>query len=134
MRAISPGDEHVTAANLKRILRESVDRSARMMTDESGVYDWLGRHFQGGHETVRHSTGEYVRGDVTTNTVEGFFSLIKRGVIGTFHHVSRKHLHRYVGEFEFRYNHRKVSDGERTVAAIRAGMGKRLMYQAHLTG
>ncbi len=131
-KAISPGDEHVTGKNLKRIMRETVDPSATIMTDESGVYRGIGRHFEGGHYTVRHSIGEYVRGDVTTNTVEGFFSLLKRGVVGTFHHLSRKHLGRYVSEFEFRYNHRKVSDGVRTVAAIRAGMKKRLTYADHL--
>ena len=72
---------------------------------------------------------EYVRGDVTTNTVEGFFSLLKRGVYGTFHSVSKKHLHRYVAEFEFRYNGRYLDDGARTVLAIKNAEGKRLMYR-----
>ena len=72
---------------------------------------------------------EYVRGDVTTNTVEGFFSLLKRGVYGTFHSVSKKHLHRYVAEFEFRYNGRYLDDGARTVLAIKKAEGKRLMYR-----
>ena len=80
-------------------------------------------------ETVNHSRKEYVRGDVTTNTVEGWFSLLKRGVYGTFHNVSRKQLHRYVAEFEFRYNNRKVDDGERTLRATRGAEGKRLLYR-----
>jgi len=72
--------------------------------------------------------GIYVRGDIYTNTAESFFALIKRGVYGTFHAVSKKHLHRYISEFEFRWNHRKIDDGERTVAAIKSAEGKRLMY------
>ena len=77
---------------------------------------------------MNHSAKEYVRGDVTTNTVESFFSLLKRGVIGTFHHVSKKHLHCYVAEFEFRYNTRKADDGSRMAAAIKAAEGKRLFF------
>ena len=81
---------------------------------------------------MQHSRGEYARGDVTTNTVEGYFSILKRGLIGTFHHVGEQHLHRYVKEFDFRYNHRAalgVSDAERTTAALRGIKGKRLMYR-----
>jgi len=96
------------------------------MTDELNPYRKIGRAFAR-HDTVTHSRHEYVRGLVTTNTVEGFFSLLKRGLIGTFHHVSHKHLHRYLSEFEFRYNTRKLDDGERTRRAIRAAEGKRLM-------
>ncbi|MEX2207726.1 MAG: transposase [Myxococcota bacterium] len=77
---------------------------------------------------MKHSIYEYARGDVTTNTLEGFFSLLKRGIYGTFHHVSAKHLHRYVAEFEFRYNARKIDDGNRTALAIRGSEGKRLAY------
>jgi predicted cupin superfamily sugar epimerase len=99
------------------------------MTDESFAYEGIGKHFEGGHHTVKHSAKEYARGDVTTNTVEGFFSLLKRGMYGTFHSVSKRHLHRYVSEFEFRYNARKVEDGERTVLAIRKAEGKRLRYK-----
>lgn len=68
-------------------------------------------------------------GDVTTNAVEGFFSILKRGMIGTFHSVSKQHLHRYVAEFEYRYNTRHMEDGERTVTAIRKAAGKRLIYR-----
>ena len=78
---------------------------------------------------VDHGTGEYVRGNVHTNTVEGWFALLKRGVTGTFHHVSEEHLDRYVDEFAFRYNRRDITDGERAVQAIRKVGGKRLMYK-----
>jgi hypothetical protein len=76
------------------------------MTDELNVYDGLDKHFAS-HETVNHSRKEYVRGDVTTNTIEGFFGIFKRGLDGVYHHVSKKHLHRYTSEFEFRYNARR---------------------------
>ncbi len=105
-----------------------VSRDARLLTDESFLYRKVGRLFAGGHESVKHSVGEYVRGDVHTNTIEGFFSIFKRGMYGTFHSVSKKHLHRYCSEFEFRYNLRDVDDGERTVRAIRKAEGKRLTY------
>lgn len=85
--------------------------------------------FRGGHQTVNHSRGEYARGSVHTNTIEGFFSLLKRGMMGTFHSVSRHHLHRYVSEFQFRYNARKLEDGQRGALAIQKGQGKRLVYQ-----
>lgn len=119
----------VNGKNLKKVIRENVHKSARIMTDEASVYNGLGREYEGGHHTVVHSRGEYVRGDVTTNTVEGFFSILKRGMMGTFHSVSKKHLHRYVSEFEYRYNTRKLDDGERTVIAIQKAVGKRLMYK-----
>jgi hypothetical protein len=77
---------------------------------------------------VNHTRREYARGDVHTNTIEGAFSLIKRGMYGTFHSVSKKHLHRYMSEFEFRYNTRKLDDGARVEAAIKRCEGKRLTY------
>lgn len=92
----------VTAATLKGAIREHVHPSSRIMTDEYQPYRGIGREFDGGHHTVTHTQGEYGRGDIHTNTVEGFFALLKRGLTGTFHAVSKKHLHRYVGEFEFR--------------------------------
>jgi hypothetical protein len=88
----------------------------------------LEREFAGGHETVNHGSGEYSRGDVYTNTAESFFALIKRGMYGTFHAVSKKHLHRYVNEFVFRWNTRKAEDGQRVAKAVWACEGKRLMY------
>ena len=122
---------NITRDNLRKHMLDLVDeRNARLITDESNLYQKIGREFAGGHETVNHSKKEYVRfgSDVHTNTIEGFFSLIKRGVYGTFHSVSKAHLHRYLAEFEFRYNTRKMNDGERVVEAIRGGEGKRLKY------
>ena len=121
----------VTAMTLKEVLLENVDTSAHLMTDQLGGYKGVGKQFAS-HQVVDHSMGEYVRGDVTTNTVEGFFGLLKRGVNGTFHHVSREHLHRYLSEFDFRYNRRKINDQQRTVQAIAGFEGKRLMYRDSL--
>ena len=118
----------VTAKNLRGAIRRYVDPSARIVTDEFIAYQGIGAEFEGGHETVTHSRREYARGDVHTNNAEAFFALIKRGVMGTFHNVSKRHLHRYVSEFTFRWNTRKLDDGERTLAAIRAADGKRLTY------
>jgi len=118
----------VTAATLHGAIRESVDSRARIMTDEHVSYQGIGQHFAS-HETVKHSAYEYARGDVTTNTVEGFFSILKRGLNGIYHSVSKEHLHRYLAEYEFRYNHRDLEDGQRTLAAIKGAEGKRLMYK-----
>lgn len=120
---------NVTAENLKGAIREHVDRDARIVTDEFASYRGIGDEYAGGHEAVRHSVGEYARGDVHTNTAESFFALFKRGMYGTFHNVSRKHLHRYLSEFEFRFNNRHLEDGARTVKAIRSAEGKRLYYR-----
>jgi transposase-like protein len=119
----------LTAPTLKAAVRAHVDPSARLMTDENRAYIGLGSEFAGGHEVVNHSAGEYARDDATTNTVEGFFGLFKRGVMGSFHHISEKHMNRYLNEFSFRWDLRKVTDGERTVEAIKAAEGKRLMYR-----
>jgi transposase-like protein len=125
----------VTASILRDVLEENIDpNNARLMTDESQMYKTIGRLFSGGHQTVNHSFGEYARGDVTTNTVEGVFSLLKRGLYGTYHAVSLKHLHRYLAEFDFRYNHRQIEDGQRTAIAIRRAEGKRLLYRAPVVG
>ena len=118
--------ERVDRESLGGAVHELVESGSRIHTDENQSYRHLGARYQ--HESVAHTKKEFVRGDVTTNTVEGFFSLIKRGVYGTFHSVSKHHLHRYLAEFEFRYNHRKLDDGERTLAAIDGGEGKRLTY------
>jgi transposase-like protein len=122
--------KRVTGAALRQAIGEHVDFKSKLMTDELNIYRRIGRPFAGGHGRVNHKRGIYVRsGGVTTNSVEGFFALLKRGIMGTFHSVSPKHLHRYVTEFEFRYNHRNVDDGARTRAAIRSADGKRLMYR-----
>jgi hypothetical protein len=92
---------------------------------QHGVYP----EFSNGHFRVNHFWNEYARGDIYTNTVESYFALLKRGPYGTFHAVSKKHLHRYVSEFEFRWNNRKLDDSKRVVAAIKGADGKRLMYR-----
>lgn len=120
---------NVTGKTLKDAIREDVHASARIITDENSAYTGIGAEFAGGHQTVCHSAREYVRGDVHSNTIEGFFSIVKRGINGIYHAVSKEHLHRYMAEFEFRYNNRNLEDGERTSAAIKAAEGKRLMYQ-----
>ena len=120
--------ERVSAKALKGAIRENVKKSAAIMTDEFSSYRGLAREFSGGHETVNHGEHEYVRGDAHVNSAESFFALFKRGVHGTFHHVSKTHLHRYCDEFGFRWDHRSATDGERTVAAIRRARGKRLVY------
>lgn len=121
--------ERVTVNKLREAIREQVDmEGSRLMTDESPAYTKLGREFGGGHGTTAHAKGEYARGEIHSNTIESAFSLIKRGVYGTFHSVSKKHLHRYMSEFEFRYNTRSLTDGERIAAAIKATEGKRLTY------
>jgi transposase-like protein len=125
---------NVTPLTLRGHVKEMVSASSRLMTDEKQAYNGLGDYFAGGHHTVNHTRGEYARGDVTTNTIESFFALLKRGVVGTFHNVSKKHLHRYVSEFEFRYNNRRVDDGERTKRAIQSADCKRLTYKQQVAG
>lgn len=119
---------NVTAKTLKPILKAQIAADANLMTDEAKQYVKLGKEFAS-HESVMHSRGEYKRGNAHTNTVEGFFSLLKRGLVGTFHHVGEQHLQRYVKEFDFRYNNRKVSDAERATNALKGIGGKRLSYR-----
>ena len=120
---------NVTAKTLKQVIRENVDTSSALYTDENSAYTGIGSEFARGHQTTCHSAREYVRGEVHSNTVEGFFSIVKRGINGIYHAVSKEHLHRYMSEFEFRYNNRELDDGDRTAAAIKASEGKRLMYR-----
>lgn len=119
----------VSGKTLKGAIRENVDRSATIMTDDLKSYGGIGKEFQGGHYVIRHSSGEYSRNGINTNTAESYFALLKRGMMGAFHHVSKKHLDRYCDEFAFRWNHRHVTDGERTVTALKMVEGKRLMYR-----
>jgi hypothetical protein len=112
---------------------ENVVSHAILNTDDSGLYETVGKNFAK-HDVVNHSKDEYARVEpdgrlATTNTVEGYFSLIKRGVYGTFHHISKQHLSRYLSEFDFRYNARDTSDSERAELAIEGVKGKRLMYR-----
>jgi transposase-like protein len=119
------------AHNVAAIVRENVHRETRLMTDESRLYPTVGKEFAT-HETVNHSAKEYARGDVTTNSVETFFSVFKRGMRGTYQHCDEKHLHRYLAEFDFRYNHRSgigFTDGERAALSIKGAEGKRLTYR-----
>jgi transposase-like protein len=118
----------VNAKTIKAVLEANVKQSATIMTDESKPYPPATRGFAA-HHAVNHHQGEYARGDVTTNSVEGFFSILKRGIIGTFHQVSAKHLPLYLAEFDHRYNHRDVSDGERTMEGLAKVEGKRLTYR-----
>jgi len=121
--------ESLAAKNLKREIRANVSIASTIMTDEHKSYVGLDREFVGGHKVVNHSKMEYVRGNVYTNTAESFFALLKRGVHGTFHHISRKHLGRYCDEFSFRWNTRKVTDTERSEEMLKQIEGKRLLYK-----
>jgi hypothetical protein len=118
-------------ATVRAICFENIARESRLHTDESRLYTDAKHHFAA-HETVRHTAEEYVRGDVHTNTAEGYFSIFKRGMRGVYQHCKEKHLHRYLSEFDFRYNTRTAlgyNDGERAALAIKAADGKRLTYR-----
>lgn len=122
---------HVTNVNsktLRPLIVKHASRKSYLMTDESTVYPKIGDEFKG-HGTVNHSADEYVRGHFWyTNSVESYFALLKRGIMGTFHSVSEAHLPRYLAEFDFRYNTRTVSDAERAAALLKGAKGKRLTY------
>jgi transposase-like protein len=123
--------ETASAEAVASLLRENVSNDSRLHTDESKLYRKVGREFAA-HETVNHSKKEYARGDVTTNTVEGYFSVFKRGMKGTYQHCAEKHLHRYLAEFDFRYNNRValgIGDVARAERALKGIVGKRLTYK-----
>ncbi len=127
-----------TAGSVRRVLDEEADKQSDLMTDDAKHYRRVGREFAS-HSAVNHTRKEYVRGAAHTNTVEGFFSILKRGLVGTFHHVGPQHLQRYVNEFDFRYNHRQVrdangdlrpmTDAERARAMLCGIEHKRLTYR-----
>ena len=121
----------VTAENLRGVVNQMVHEDAHVMTDSSCVL--AGALPTHKHDSVNHAAKEYVRYEdgvcITTNTIEGYFSILKRGINGVYHHVGKQHLHRYLSEFDFRYNARKVNDGERTLQALKATGGKRLMLR-----
>lgn len=125
---------HVPSAHkdaVVEVVLKNISRETRIHTDESGIYHKVGKEFSA-HETVNHGSKEYARGDVTTNTVEGYFGIFKRGMRGVYQHCAEKHLHRYLAEFDFRYNNRAkfgVSDGERAAKAPLGIKGKRLTYR-----
>ncbi len=113
------------AESVPAVLKANVDPSSVLMTDEAHHYRKPGRDFAE-HHTVAHTKGEYARGEAHTNTVEGFFGLVKRGHYGVFHSMSPKYMQRYLTEFDYRYSNRRISDGGRTVHALRRLDGKRL--------
>jgi transposase-like protein len=122
---------HVPTADadtVAKIVRENVHRESRLHTDESKLYISVGSEFAA-HETVNHAAREYARGDVTTNTVEGYFGIFKRGMRGNYQHCAEKNLHRYLAEYDFRYNARNITDSERAALAVRSGEFKRLTYR-----
>jgi transposase-like protein len=122
--------ERVTLENIRPIMKEHVEVGTNIQTDEATVYHWIHDDFPN-HDIVTHKKKQYsYRTDdgrhVTTNTVEGYFGLIRRGVFGTYHHWGRGYLQQYMNEFDFRYNNRKVNDSERTMLMLKATEGKRL--------
>jgi hypothetical protein len=142
--------DSATVAQVVPILRANIDRETALMTDEARFYVAVGKDFAS-HEAVNHGEKEYVRywnevtnetrpdgkprvetTTITTNTVEGYYSIFKRGMKGVYQHCAEKHLHRYLSEFDFRYSNRValgVNDGERRTLAIKGAAGKRLTYR-----
>ena len=124
---------NVTGKNVGAILNKQLHEDATLYTDDDKTFRSAGvkpKHRP--DAVVKHSLGEYVRGDVHTNTIEGYFSILKRGINGVYHHVSEQHLKRYLAEFDFRYNERSalgVNDGERATRALKGALGKRLTYR-----
>lgn len=133
-RARSMVVDSLKAADLAPIVLENVAKEATLMTDEAAYYTVVGREFAG-HEIVPHNAGQYGRGEWHTNTIEGYFSIFKRGMKGVYQHCGKKHLHRYLAEFEFRYNNRIANgfdDSARSIAGLKGIVGKRLTYQTSL--
>jgi transposase-like protein len=120
--------KNATSKTIKKVLKEHLDPSAHLITDEWKAYKGPAKDFAS-HSTVNHGEYEYVRGTTHTNTIEGYFSLFKRGLHGTFHHVGTHYLDQYLAEFDFRYSNRHVNDGQRTVAGLQKVEGKRLMLR-----
>jgi transposase-like protein len=127
--------ENATKAQVRDVIVRNADRKSKLYTDESRLYTELGREFAG-HDTVKHSASEYVRYEadavIHTNTIENVFSVFKRGMSGVYQHCGESHLHRYLAEFEFRFNRRTKlgwSDAMRAAALVRGAEGKRLTYR-----
>jgi hypothetical protein len=123
--------DKATVASVGTIVRDNVAKDSRLMTDESGLYMAVGAEYAD-HQAVNHSKEEYVRGDAHTQTIDGYFSVFKRGMKGVYQHCGEKHLHRYLAEFDFRYNNRiklGVDDVARTEKAAAGIVGKRLTYR-----
>lgn len=120
----------VTRNTLHTQIKANVHPSSTIHTDDAIAYKGIGKHFDGGHKTVNHSARQYATtGGIHSNEVESYFANLKRGIYGNFHHVSTKHLQRYVDEFDFRWSHRHTTDTERTFTAIAQSTGKRLTYR-----
>ena len=120
---------NVTGKTLRPIIDAQIAEASRTMSDDGGARVL---HGAPDHHSVNHSIGEYVRGDVHTNTIESYFSIMKRGITDVYHHVSPQHLKRYLAEYDFRYNERmalNVNDAERATKAVRGVIGKRMTYQ-----
>jgi transposase-like protein len=123
--------DDVNSNSLRKVLVTQVDRKSALMTDDSHLYKPVGKEFAS-HESVNHSEEEYVRGLAHTNTIEGFFSIFKRGMVCVYQHCGEQHLKRYLTEFDFRYNHRSslgIEDEQRTLAALKGIEGRRLTYR-----
>lgn len=130
-RARSIHLDEMKATDVRKTVLGNVSTESTLMTDEARHYQRLGKEFKR-HEAVNHSKGEYAPGGITSNTVEGFFSIFKRGMVGTYQHCSEQHLQRYFDEFDFRYSNRSalgVDDADRTTLVLRGAEGKRLMYR-----
>jgi transposase-like protein len=130
-RSVSVKVEDLTAQTIRTVLGKYVVLDSTLNTDEAQHYKGPGRNFAK-HEAVNHGSGEYARGETTTNTVEGFFGIFKRGMTGVYQHCGEQHLQAYLNEFDFRYSNRKalgVEDTERTRLAIKGAEGKRLTYR-----
>ena len=124
------------SAYVEPICKANIAKEARLITDGARLYKHVGKNFAS-HESVDHAHGEYVRGDVFTNTVEGSFSIFKRGMKGVYQHCGEQHLHRYLAEFDFRYSNRAklgVTDTERADLMLLGAVGKRLTYQTARIG
>jgi transposase-like protein len=126
----------VNSETLRPILTAQIAHNSYLMTDSATYYKMVGREFAD-HQAVSHATGEYVRGAAHVNTVENYFSILKRGITGVYHHVSQQHLKRYLAEFDYRYNERSalgVDDAQRMAKSVKGIVGKRLTYRRTDTG
>lgn len=119
---------NIHANNVRAALVTSIDRASTLMTDEARIYWSVGREFAR-HGHMLHASRHYAKGDVHSNSAENFFSILKRGVIGTYHHWSENHIHRYLAEFDFRYSTKNISDRERADISLKGIAGKRLTYR-----
>jgi transposase-like protein len=127
-RARSFHVDKVNSKTIRNILVTNVSRQSALMTDEAQFYKRVGKEFKS-HDSVNHTRKEYVRGNVSTNTIDGFFSIFKRGMKGIYQHCSEQHLQRYLAEFDFRYNTRHITDAERRDEILKGIEGKRLTYR-----